>query len=87
LAQFGITVNTYAPGIVRTPLTEDLARKTAESAGQSEEWAWRQLTQDITLQRPSEPEEVAAVVSFLSGPDSDYVTGQSILVDGGMIFN
>jgi meso-butanediol dehydrogenase / (S,S)-butanediol dehydrogenase / diacetyl reductase len=30
---------------------------------------------------------VAAVVSFLSGPDSDYVTGQSILVDGGMVFS
>lgn len=35
LAQYGITVNTYAPGIVRTPLMEDLAKKTAESAGES----------------------------------------------------
>ncbi len=40
LAQYGITVNTYAPGIVRTPLMEDLAKKTAESAGKPEEWGW-----------------------------------------------
>jgi meso-butanediol dehydrogenase / (S,S)-butanediol dehydrogenase / diacetyl reductase len=87
LGQYGITVNTYAPGIVKTPLTEDLARKTAESAGKPEEWGWQQFTQGITLGRLAEPEDVAAVVSFLSGPDSDYITGQSILVDGGMVFN
>ena len=41
----------------------------------------------ITLDRLSEPEDVAGVVSFLSGPDSNYITGQSIVVDGGMVFN
>jgi meso-butanediol dehydrogenase / (S,S)-butanediol dehydrogenase / diacetyl reductase len=87
LAQHGITVNTYAPGIVRTPLMEDLAKKTAESAGQPEEWGWEQFTQGITLDRLSEPEDVAGVVAFLAGPDSSYITGQSILVDGGMVFN
>jgi meso-butanediol dehydrogenase/(S,S)-butanediol dehydrogenase/diacetyl reductase len=87
LAQYGITVNTYAPGIVRTPLMEDLARKTAASAGQPEEWGWAQFTDGITLERLSEPSEVAGVVSFLAGPDSDYITGQSLLVDGGMVFN
>lgn len=87
LAQFGITVNTYAPGIVRTPLMEDLAKKTAASAGQPEEWGWQQFTSGITLDRLSEPADVAGVVSFLAGPDSDYITGQSIVVDGGMVFN
>jgi len=87
LGQYGITVNTYAPGIVKTPLTEDLARKTAESAGKPEEWGWQQFPQGTTRGRLAEPEDVAAVVSFLSGPDSDYITGQSILVDGGMVFN
>ncbi|MFJ9668813.1 (S)-acetoin forming diacetyl reductase [Streptomyces sp. NPDC101219] len=87
LAKYGITVNTYAPGIVRTPLMENLAKQTAEAAGEPEEWGWRQFTQGITLERLSDPEDVAGVVSFLSGPDSDYITGQSILVDGGMVFN
>lgn len=87
LAEYGITVNTYAPGIVRTPLMEKLAKDTAESAGEPEEWGWKQFSKDITLDRLSEPEDVANVISFLSGTDSDYITGQSILVDGGMVFN
>jgi meso-butanediol dehydrogenase/(S,S)-butanediol dehydrogenase/diacetyl reductase len=87
LAKHGITVNTYAPGIVRTPLMEDLAKKTADLAGQPEEWGWEQFTNGIALERLSEAADVAGVVSFLSGPDSNYITGQSILVDGGMVFN
>lgn len=87
LAKYGITVNTYAPGIVRTPLMEDLAKQTAETAGRPEDWGWEQYTRGITLGRLSEPKDVAGVVSFLSGPDSDYITGQSIIVDGGMVFN
>jgi meso-butanediol dehydrogenase/(S,S)-butanediol dehydrogenase/diacetyl reductase len=87
LAQYGITVNTYAPGIVRTPLMEDLAKKTAESAGQPEEWGWKQFTDGITLDRLAEASDVANVVAFLAGSDSDYITGQSIIVDGGMVFN
>lgn len=87
LAQFGITVNTYAPGIVRTPLMEELARKTAKDAGKSEDWGWQQYTAGIALGRVSESTDVAGVVSFLAGPDSGYITGQSIIVDGGMVFN
>lgn len=87
LAQYGITVNTYAPGIVRTPMMEAVAKNTADAAGQPEEWGWAQFTSGITLDRISEPADVANVVAFLSGTDSDYVTGQSILVDGGMVFN
>lgn len=87
LAKHGITVNTYAPGIVRTPLMEDLAKKAAEDANQPEEWGWEQFTGGITLGRLSESADVAGVVSFLASPDSDYITGQSIIVDGGMVFN
>ena len=42
---------------------------------------------DIALEKLSEPEDVAAAVSFLAGPDSDYVTGQTLIVDGGMQFH
>lgn len=87
LAQYGITANTYAPGIVRTPLMEELALRVAKEAGKPDEWGWQQFTGGITLKRLSEPEDVANVVSFLAGPDSDYITGQSIIVDGGMVFN
>ncbi|MDF2506194.1 MAG: 2,3-butanediol dehydrogenase, S-alcohol forming, (R)-acetoin-specific [Microbacterium sp.] len=87
LAQYGITVNTYAPGIVRTPMMAEVAKNTADAAGKPEEWGWEQFTGGITLDRLSEPSDVANVVAFLSGSDSDYITGQSILVDGGMVFN
>lgn len=87
LARDGITVNTYAPGIVRTPMMENLAKRTAEAAGKPEEWGWEQYVKNVALERVSEPEDVANVVSFLSGSDSDYITGQSIIVDGGMVFN
>jgi meso-butanediol dehydrogenase/(S,S)-butanediol dehydrogenase/diacetyl reductase len=87
LAQYGITVNTYAPGIVKTPMMETLAKQTAESAGQPEAWGWAQFTDGITLDRLSEASDVAGVIAFLAGPDSNYITGQSILVDGGMVFN
>ncbi|QNP41907.1 (S)-acetoin forming diacetyl reductase [Lysobacter solisilvae (ex Woo and Kim 2020)] len=87
LAKDGITVNTYAPGIVRTPLVEDLVKKAASAAGKPEAWAWEQFANGIALDRLSEPSEVAAVVSFLAGADSNYITGQSILVDGGIVFN
>lgn len=87
LAKDGITVNTYAPGIVKTPLMEKLAKDTAKAAGKPESWGWEQFSKGITLDRLSEPSEVAGIVSFLAGPDSNYITGQSILVDGGMVFN
>lgn len=87
LADFGITVNAYAPGIVRTPMMMDSAHEVGQNAGKDDEWGMQQFAKDITLKRLSEPEDVAAAVSFLAGPDSNYVTGQTIIVDGGMQFH
>ncbi len=87
LADFGITVNAYALGIVRTPMMMDIAHEVGQNAGKDDEWGMQQFAKDITLKRLSEPEDVAAAVSFLAGPDSNYVTGQTIIVDGGMQFH
>jgi meso-butanediol dehydrogenase/(S,S)-butanediol dehydrogenase/diacetyl reductase len=86
LAKMGITVNAYCPGIVNTPMMQKVAQDVADNAGETVEWGMQQFAKDITLQRLSEPSEVASLVSYLAGPDSDYVTGQSILIDGGMVF-
>lgn len=59
----------------------------ADNAGESFEWGMQQFAKNITLGLLSEASEVAAMVSFLAGPDSDYMTGQSLLIDGGMVFN
>ena len=87
LADKGITVNAYAPGIVETPMMEGIAIKLAKENNQPEEWGWKQFTDQITLKRLSKPEDVANVVSFLASSDSDYITGQTIIVDGGMRFH
>jgi meso-butanediol dehydrogenase/(S,S)-butanediol dehydrogenase/diacetyl reductase len=87
LAQYGITVNAFCPGIVNTPLMQKVAKDLGDANGESAEWGMQQFAKNITLQRVSEPSEVAACVSFLSGPDSDYMTGQAVIIDGGMVFN
>ncbi|STQ85954.1 (S)-acetoin forming diacetyl reductase [Helicobacter muridarum] len=87
LAHLGITVNAYCPGIVKTPMMFKIAQDVANAAGKPFEWGMEQYAKHITLKRLSEPEDVANVVAFLASPDSDYITGQAIVVDGGMYFN
>lgn len=87
LAPLGITVNAYCPGIVNTPMMQKVAQGVADHAGKSFDWGMEQFTSGIALKRMSQPEDVAAFVSYLAGPDSDYMTGQSVLIDGGMVFN
>ncbi|MDK6804729.1 (S)-acetoin forming diacetyl reductase [Aerococcus sp. UMB7834] len=86
LAEKNITVNCYAPGIVKTPMMFDIAHQVGKNAGKDDDWGMQQFAKDITLGRLSEPEDVAAAVSFLAGPDSNYITGQTLIVDGGMQF-
>ena len=87
LADEGITVNAYAPGIVKTPMMYDIAHQVGKNAGKSDEWGMQTFAKDIALKRLSEPEDVANAVGFLAGPDSNYITGQTIIVDGGMQFH
>lgn len=87
LASQGITVNAYCPGIVKTPMWDEIDREISEAAGKPLGYGTEQFAKSIALGRLSEPEDVAACVSYLAGPDSDYMTGQSLLIDGGMVFN
>lgn len=87
LAAKGITVNGYCPGIVRTPMMEGIAQRVADENGQSLEWGLEQWASNTALGRLSEPVDVAGCVAYLAGPDSDYMTGQSLIIDGGMVFN
>lgn len=68
------TVNAVAPGIIDTAMARDLIARRGE-----------RLLSEIPLQRFGGPEEVASVIDFLVSPASDYVTGQVLNVDGGMI--
>jgi len=74
LAAAGITVNAVAPGEIATPMTgnDDVDPHTVERPG-------------VPLGRPGDANEVAAVVALLASPDGGYVTGSSLVVDGGML--
>ncbi|KPM38178.1 hypothetical protein AK830_g8400 [Neonectria ditissima] len=87
LAPQKITVNAYAPGIVGTAMWDLIDEELAKVHGAKKGDMIKKHSDDlIALGRTSVPEDVAKVVSFLSGPDSDYMTGQTIVVDGGIIF-
>lgn len=75
LAPFGVLVNIIAPGPTDTPRV--LAKSTAEARQR-----WRDL---IPMQRTAQPEEVAEGVAFLVSPDSGYMTGQTLHVNGGLV--
>lgn len=87
LAPLGITVNAYCPGIVKTPMWQRIDKEISAAAGQPEGYGTEQFAKRITLGRLSEADDVAACVSYLAGPDANYMTGQSLLIDGGMVFS
>lgn len=82
-----ITVNAYCPGVVDTDMWVDIDGKLSALTGARPHQPMQEMVDKIALGRPATGDDVARLVSFLAGPDSDYVTGQSILVDGGMLFN
>lgn len=86
-AQHGITVNAYCPGIVGTAMWDHIDEKLAENEGLRKGAAIEKYSELIHLGRVSVPEDVAGFVSYLAGPDSDYMTGQSVMIDGGIQFS
>ena len=85
-AQHGITVNAYCPGIVGTKMWDLIDEKLAEQMGLQKGEALAKFSELITLGRVETPEDVAAFVSYLASPDSNYMTGQSVMIDGGVLF-
>ncbi|MFQ6115420.1 MAG: 3-oxoacyl-[acyl-carrier-protein] reductase, partial [bacterium] len=74
LAARNIQVNAVAPGFINTAMTQNL-----------DEEVRKKMIDTIPLRRIGNPEDVAAVVSFLASENADYITGQVINVDGGMV--
>ena len=78
LAEHGITVNAYAPGIVGTAMWDLIDEKLAERSGAEKGTMIRKYVGDLTaLGRVSTAEDVAGLVGFLASKDSDFVTGQT----------
>ncbi|GJL96257.1 MAG: diacetyl reductase [Hyphobacterium sp.] len=85
-ASDGITVNSYSPGIVGTDMWVEIDRRFAEITGAKVGETYKKYVDGIALGRAQTPEDVAAFVAFLAGPDSDYMTGQSPIIDGGIVY-
>lgn len=85
-ASDGITVNAYCPGIVGTDMWVEIDKRFAELTGAEVGATYKKYVDGIALGRAQTPEDVAATVSFLAGPDSDYVTGQALITDGGLVY-
>lgn len=86
-AQHGITVNAYCPGIVGTAMWDKIDEKLAEHEGLRKGAAIKKYSELIHLGRVSVPEDVASFVAYLASSDSDYMTGQSVMIDGGIQFS
>jgi meso-butanediol dehydrogenase/(S,S)-butanediol dehydrogenase/diacetyl reductase len=85
-ASSGITVNAYCPGIVGTDMWVEIDERFLEITGAPKGETYKKYVEGIALGRAQTPEDVASLVSFLSSPDSDYITGQAILTDGGIVY-
>jgi glucose 1-dehydrogenase len=75
LAPQGIRVVNVAPGAILTPINQDLIDDPTKRAAVEEE---------IPLGRTGKPEEIAAAIAWVSGPEAEYVVGSTLFVDGGM---
>ena len=85
LAPHGILVNTVGPGRIATDRVAGLDAHRAQSTGLSVEQVREQSEKGIPMGRYGTPEEFGRVVAFLASGANTYTTGQSLLVDGGMV--
>jgi meso-butanediol dehydrogenase / (S,S)-butanediol dehydrogenase / diacetyl reductase len=85
LSEYRITSNCICPGVVDTPMWGRIDADWAEIEGLQIGEAWKRRIANIPLGRPEKADDLAGVVSFLSSRDSDYMTGQAIHIDGGLV--
>ena len=85
-AKHRITVNAFAPGVVVTPLWDGLEQDMIDKGVIKKKGEFiESFSASILLGRPSKPVDLAGIAAFLAASDSDYITGQVIMADGGMV--
>ena len=82
-----ITVNAYCPGIVETDMWEKIDESLSPYLGVEKGGAFTEYSKKILMGRPQKSEDVANLISFLASPGADYITGQAIITDGGIVMS
>ncbi|MBD3678689.1 MAG: SDR family oxidoreductase [Rhodobacteraceae bacterium] len=86
LAKHGITVTGFAPGVVATEMWEQVDQDLMEiGAAERPGQAMEEFSADILRGRVATPDDITGTTTFLAAKDSDYMTGQIIMIDGGMV--
>lgn len=80
----GILVNNVGPGFTATDRLKELAKVRASTSGKTEQQIFEGWATDAPLQRLGEPREVAETIVWLASERASYITGQTVLVDGGL---
>jgi meso-butanediol dehydrogenase/(S,S)-butanediol dehydrogenase/diacetyl reductase len=85
LAKHDITVTGFAPGVVATEMWEEVDRDLMEiGAAQRPGQAMEEFSSEILRGRVARPADITGTTTFLASADSDYMTGQIVMIDGGM---
>lgn len=84
LAPFGITVNCIAPGLVMTDRLIHLLTSRAKGAGISVDEQFKRVASTIPVRRLGQPHEIGELCAYLCSPQAGYITGQAIVIDGGV---
>jgi meso-butanediol dehydrogenase/(S,S)-butanediol dehydrogenase/diacetyl reductase len=82
-----ITVNAMCPGLVETDMWQQMDKDWTHLQGLPQGEAWKQRVSAIPMKRPQTPQDVANLALYLASEEADYVTGQSINIDGGLMMN
>ena len=82
-----VTVNSICPGAVGTDMWTQIDREWSELEQRPVGSVWQDRIRGIPMKRPETPEDLTGMAVFLAGADSDYITGQSYHVDGGVVMN
>ncbi|HEC09738.1 MAG TPA: SDR family oxidoreductase [Acidimicrobiales bacterium] len=83
LGPHGVRANAICPGWVATEMSRREVTALAENSGLTDDEARHRLVEYLPLGRMAEPEEIAGAIAFLAGPDSSFVTGTTLVADGG----
>jgi len=84
LAPYGITVNNIAPGPIMTDRLTEILSARAKSLGITSDEAFKRFAQTIPVRRMGRPNEIGDLCAYLCSPQAGYLTGQTIVVDGGV---